>query len=78
MSVKLCKTCPRQEICRGAGCTDSWQMEWLCKWDDVRAAGKQRKAARVVRREQPEEDKPITHREYVFAHILTAGWRDVK
>ena len=52
--------------------------EWLCSWDNIRRSWAKKKAARVDRREQPEEDKPISHREYVFGHILTAGWRDVK
>lgn len=77
MFVKLCEDCPREEICEERLCKSSWQREWLCKWDKIRAAAK-KKAARVVGREQPEEDKPISHREYVFGHILTAGWRDVK
>ena len=63
-------------LCREKLCKYSWQREWLCKWDNIRAAAK-KKAARVDRREQPEEDKPISHREYVFNHILTAGWRNV-
>lgn len=77
MSVKLCEGCLREEICEERLCKSSWQREWLRSWDNIRAVAK-KKAARVVRREQPEEDKPISHREYVFGHILTAGWRDVK
>lgn len=77
MFVKLCEGCPREEICQERICKSSWQREWLCSWDSIRAAAK-KKAARVVRREQPKEDKPISHREYVFGHILTAGWRNVK
>ena len=77
MFVKLCEGCPREEICQEHICKSSWQREWLCSWDNIRAVAK-KKAARVVRREQPEEDKPISHREYVFSHILTARWRDVK
>ncbi len=77
MFVKLCEGCPREEICEERICKSSWQREWLCRWDNIRTAAK-KKAARVVRREQPEEDKPISHREYVFSHILTSGWRDVK
>ena len=77
MFVKLCEGCPREEICEERICKSSWQREWLCNWDSIRAAAK-KKAARVVRREQPEEDKPISHREYVVGPILTAGWRDVK
>lgn len=77
MFVKLCKGCPREEICQERICKSSWQREWLCSWDNIHAVAK-KKAARVDRREQPEEDKPISHREYVFSHILTAGWRDVK
>lgn len=78
MFVKLCKGCPREEICQERICNSSWQREWLCSWDNIRRSGAKEKAASVVRREQPEEDKPISHREYVFGHILTAGWRDVK
>lgn len=78
MFVKLCKGCPREEICQERICNSSWQREWLCSWDNIRRSGEKEKAARVYRREQPEEDKPISHREYVFGHILTAGWRDVK
>lgn len=77
MFLKLCEGCPREEICQERICKSSLQREWLCSWDNIRAVAK-KKAARVVRREQPEEDKPISHREYVFGHILTAGWRDVK
>ena len=77
MFVKLCEGCPREEICQERICKSSWQREWLCSWDNIRAVAK-KKAARVVRREQPEEDKPSRHREYVFGHILTAGWRDGK
>ena len=77
MFVKLCEGCPREEICQERICKSSWQREWLCSWDNIQAVAK-KKAARVDRREQPEEDKPISHREYVFSHILTAGWRDVK
>ena len=78
MFVKLCEGCPRKEICQERICQSSWQREWLCSWDNIRRSGEKEKAARVDRREQPEEDKPISHREYVFGHILTAGWRDVK
>lgn len=78
MFVKLCEGCPREEICEERICKSSWQREWLCSWDNIRRSGAKKKAARVVRREQPEQDKPIIHREYVFGHILTAGWRDVK
>ena len=53
-------------------------MDFLIGWDNIRRSGAKKKAARVDRREQPEEDKPISHREYVFGHILAAGWRDVK
>lgn len=77
MFVKLCEGCPREEICEERICKSSWQREWLCSWDNIHAVAK-KKAARVDRREQPEKDKPISHREYVFSHILTAGWRDVK
>lgn len=77
MAVKLCEGCHREEVCQERICKYSWQREWLCSWDNIRAVAK-KKAARVVRREQPEQDKPISHREYVFRHILTAGWRDVK
>ena len=77
MFVKLCEGCPREEICQERICKSSWQREWLCSWDNIRAVAK-KKAARVVRREQPEEDKPISHREDVFGHILTANWRNVK
>ena len=77
MAVKLCEGCHREEVCQERICKYSWQREWLCSWDNIRAVAK-KKAARVVRREQPEQDKPISHREYVFSHILTAGWRDVK
>ena len=76
MFVKLCEGCPREEICQERICKSSWQREWLCSWDNIRAVAK-KKAAREDRREQPEEDKPISHREYVFSHILTAGWRNV-
>ena len=78
MFVKLCKGCPREEICQERICNSSWQREWLCNWDNIRRSGAKEKAACVVRRGQPEQDKPISHREYVFSHILTAGWRDVK
>ena len=78
MFVKLCKGCPREEICQELICNSSWQREWLCSWDNIRSSGAKKKAVRVDRREQPEEDKPISHREYVFGHILTAGCRDVK
>lgn len=77
MFVKLCEGCPREEICQERICKSSWQREWLCSWDNIHAVAK-KKAARVDRREQPEQDEPISHREYVFSHILTAGWRDVK
>ena len=76
MFVKLCEGCPREEICQERICKSSWQREWLCSWDNIHAVAK-KKAARVDRREQPEKDKPISHREYVFGHILTAGWRNV-
>ena len=68
-----CRAC-RMARCRpGKECPD-W-AQWICEaWDGMR----KKKAARVDRREQPEDDKPISHREYVFGHILTAGWRDVK
>lgn len=78
MFVKLCEGCHREEVCQERLCKSSWQREWLCSWDNIRRSGAKKKAARVVRHEQPEEDKPISHREYVFGHILTAGWRDVK
>ena len=78
MFVKLCEGRPREEICQERICKSSWQREWLASWDNIRRPGAKKKAARVDRREQPEEDKPISHREYVFGHILTAGWRDVK
>lgn len=78
MAVKLCDGCPREEVCVERICKSSWQREWLCNWDNIRRSGAKKKAARVDRREQPEEDKPISHREYVYGHILTANWRDVK
>ena len=62
MSVKLCEGCHREDICEERLCKSSWQREWLCSWHNIRTAAK-KKAARVVRREQPEEDKPISHRE---------------
>lgn len=68
-----CETCPNPRCYLHKECPD-W-AQWFCEaWDGLG----QKKAARVDRREQPEEDKPISHREYVFGHILTAGWRDVK
>lgn len=75
--TNLCMTCERAALCREKLCKVKWQRDFLIGWDNIRAVAK-KKAARVDRREQPEEDKPISHREYVFSHILTAGWRDVK
>ena len=65
-------------LCREKLCKVKWQRDFLIGWDNIRRSGAKKKAARVVRRKQPVEDKPISHREYVFGHILTAGWRDVK
>lgn len=76
--TNLCMTCERAELCREKLCKVKWQRDFLIGWDNIRRSGAKKKAARVVRREQPEEDKPISHREYVFGHILTAGWRYVK
>ena len=77
MFAQLCEGCPREEICQERICKSSWQREWLCSWDNIRAVAK-KKAARVVRREQAEEERPISHGEYVFAHILSAVLRDVE
>lgn len=67
-----CKTCSNPHCHQAKDCPD-W-ADWFCEaWDQAR----NKKAARVGQREQPEKDKPITHREYVFLHILTAGWRNV-
>lgn len=68
-----CRVC-RMARCRPGKECPTWGEWFQSEWDGMR----KKKAARVVGREQPEKDKPISHREYVFTHILTAGWRDVK
>ena len=79
MFVKLCKGCPRKEICQERICKSSWQREWLCSWDNIRKAAHEiEKAAHVATHGRRVTDNFVPYRKYVYGHILTAGWRDVK
>ena len=79
MFVKLCEGCPREEICQERICNSSWQREWLCSWDNIRKAATEiEKAAHVATHGRRVTDNFVPYRKYVYGHILTAGWRDVK
>lgn len=73
-----CKDCAYNSKvgCIGVRCT-RWSEWFQAAWDVLSPKEKENRLSAMTR-EQPEQDKPTTHREYVFTHILTANWRDVK
>ena len=64
-----CDNCPRNDLCRGAGC-DKWKYWFSAIWSELQCS---RKCLVVVTME--EEKRAMNYREYVFSHIFTMFWR---
>ena len=73
-----CLICPKEDCHTRGGCVE-WRRWFSVEWDENirKAAHEIEKAAHVATHGRPVTDNFVPYRKYVYAHILTAGWRNV-